>query len=87
MHRARVGRAFDHRLGRARAEIFLRIGDEFGAAAWIAKIIGVAVIIGAMLGGMRVDRHAADRIDDAAAPGRVVMVVVGLGGHAHGGQL
>ena len=69
MHRAGVGRAFDHRLGSFFffGEIFLRISDELSAAARIAKIIGVAAIVGAMLGGVRIDRHAADRIDCAGS--------------------
>ena len=63
MHRAGVDRAFDDRLRLALAEIFLRVGGEFGAAAGRAEIIGVAAMIGAVLGGVRIDRHAADRID------------------------
>ena len=47
---------------------FCGIGDEFGAAAGRAEIIGVAAMIGAVLGGVRIDRHAADRIEDAAPP-------------------
>jgi hypothetical protein len=46
MHRAGVDRACDHWLGFARAEIFLRIGDEFRAAAGAAEIIGMALVIG-----------------------------------------
>ena len=76
MHRAGVDGAFDHRLRLARAQIFLRVGDELGAAARIAEIIGVAAIVGAVLGGMRIDRHAADRIEDAAFGRRVVMVMM-----------
>ena len=67
MHRAGVDGAFDHRLGFALAQIFLRVGDELGAAAGGAEIIGVAAVIGAMLGGLRIDRHAADRIDLASS--------------------
>jgi len=40
----------------------------------------VAAVIGAVPGGMRIDRHAADRIDDAALCGRLVVM---LGVHAH----
>ncbi len=66
MHRTRVDGAFGDRLRLARAQIFLRIVDEFRAAAGRAEIIGVAVIIGAVLGGVRIDRHAADGVDGAA---------------------
>ena len=76
MHRAGVDRAFDNRLRRALAEIFLRIGDEFRAAAGRAEIIGMAAMIGAMLGGVRIDRHAADGIDRAV---RCVLVMMARG--------
>ncbi len=65
MHRAGVDRAFDDGFGRARAQIFLRVGEEFGFAAVAAEIIRVALVIGAVLGGRRIDRHAADRIERA----------------------
>jgi hypothetical protein len=39
-----------------------------------------------MLGDLRIDRHAADRVDDAAFGRRVMMMSV-AGGHAHGAQL
>src|SRR5581483_7806291 len=78
MHRARVDGAFDGRLRRARAQVFLRIADEFRAAAGRAEIIGMAAVRGAMFRRMRVDRHAADGINDAASG---VVVVLMLGRH------
>ena len=48
MHRAGVDRAFDDGLGRARAEILLRIGDELGAAAARAEIVRMTVKLGAV---------------------------------------
>ncbi len=78
MHRAGVDRAFDDRFGFALAQIFLRIGDELGSAAGRAEIIRVAVMLGAMLGGVRIDRHAADRIDRA---GFVMVVLCRMLGH------
>jgi hypothetical protein len=36
----------------------------------------MAVMVGAMLGGVRINRHAADRIDLAARIGVVMMVVM-----------
>src|SRR5205085_10748730 len=66
MHRAGVDRALRDRFGGARVlfEIFGRVGSELGAAPCRAEIIGVTLMVVAMLGGVRVDRHAADRIDD-----------------------
>ncbi len=76
MHRAGVDGAFDHRLRRARAEIFFRIGHELGAAAGGAEIIGGAFVIGLVLGTRRIDAHAADRIECAGGGRRVGMIVV-----------
>ena len=36
----------------------------------------MAVVVGAVLGGMRIDRHAADRVENAAFGGRGVIVRV-----------
>ena len=80
MHRAGVDGAFGDRLRLVRAQIFLRIVDEFRAAAGRAEIIGVAVIVGAVLGAVRIDRHAADGVDRAACR-RVVLMVMMLCGH------
>ena len=80
MHRAGIDRALWNRLGFALAEIFLRIVHEFGAATRRTKIISVATMVGAVFGGMRVDRHAADRVNRTAS-GRVVMMA--MFGHAH----
>ena len=77
MHRAGIGRAFDDRFGFALAQIFRRVGDEFRFAAGRAEIIRMAVVRGLVLGGMRIDRHAADRIEHAALSGsRVVVLAV-----------
>jgi hypothetical protein len=46
----------------------------------------VAAIVGAVLGSVRVDRHAADRIDDAASCWYVVMMLAVMLG-LHGGIL
>ena len=51
------------RFGRGRGfEIARRVRLELLAAAAAAEIIGVAGMLGAMLGGDRIDRHAANRI-------------------------
>ncbi len=63
------------RFGRALGQIFFRIGEELGAAAVAAEMIGLALVIGVRLAGIGVDRHAADRIDDAASGRCVVMMM------------
>ena len=55
----------------------LRMGEHLGAER---------ERVGVRLAGVGIDRHAADRIDDAAGHRGVAMMMV-LGGHAHGGQL
>ena len=45
------------------AEILARIGRELGAAAGGAEIVGAALMLGAVRRRVRIDRHAADRID------------------------
>ncbi len=74
MHRAGVDRAFDDGRRFARLQVLLRIGNEFRAAAGGAEEIGVAVVIGAMLGSRRIDAHAADRVDFGS--GRRVRVMM-----------
>jgi hypothetical protein len=68
MHRAGVDRAFRHRLGRAPVlvEIFCGISGEFGAAAGGAEIVGMPLVGMPVLRRVRVDRHAANGIGDAA---------------------
>ena len=64
MHRAGIDRARRRGRGghRGFAQIFFRIGDEFGAAAGAAEMI-VVVVIGVMMRALaRIDFHAADRI-------------------------
>ncbi len=71
VHRAGVDRAFRHRglLRLRRREVALRIGLEFCLAAGGAEIIRAAVVLGAVLGGVRIDRHAADGIKRLAVGG------------------
>jgi hypothetical protein len=38
----------------------------------------MAAIVGAVLGGVRIDRHAADRIENLAVGGRGVIVGMGV---------
>ena len=78
MHRAGIDRALRHRLGLAlfRREIFLRIGGEFRPAPGAAEIIGVAFVIVAVLGAMRIDGHAADWIAHAFGLRMAVSVVI-----------
>jgi len=73
MHRAGVDGAFRHRFRLAPAQIFLRICDEFGAAAGGTEIVGVAAMVSAVPGFVWVDRHAAHRVDRAACSRMVVM--------------
>jgi len=40
-------------------EVFRRIGKEFRAATGVAEIVCASVMLGAMLGGMRIDAHSA----------------------------
>jgi hypothetical protein len=63
-----------------RRQIALRIGFESLAAAGGAEIIGVAVIVGPMLGRPGIDIHAADRIlgESERRRRRMGVVVVGL---------
>jgi hypothetical protein len=70
MHRAGVDRAVRHHLRLAVAEIFLGINGELRPAARRTEIVGVAALLGAVLGRVRINRHAADGIDDP-----VVMVM------------
>ena len=59
-------------------EIFLRVGSELGAAAVAAEIIGLALIVGAVLGGCR-DRRSCRRPDRSApATGRPCAMVMML---------
>ena len=57
------------------AKIFFGVCNEFGAAAGRAKIVVLAAIVGAVFGRVRIDRHAADRVDRAACR-RVLMMVM-----------
>jgi DNA-binding FrmR family transcriptional regulator len=82
----RIGRACDRWFGAPRREILPRIDEELGFAVVAAEIITLALVIGARLAGHGVNGHAADWVDDAAGGGRVVMVVLVPGGHAHGGH-
>ena len=91
MHRAGVDRALGNRR-RARlppGRGIRRLGDEALAAARRTEIVGPAGMLGAMLGGMRVDAHAADRVLRRCAPARgavgmmvAVIVVVHVGSSA-----
>ena len=44
-------------------EIFCRIGDETRAAVGRTEIVGPALVVRLQCGGVRIDIHAADRID------------------------
>ena len=70
VHRAGVDRAGGDRFRLALAEIFLRIGDKFRAAAGRAEIVGTALVVVAVFCGVRIDGHAADRIDRRSGLGR-----------------
>ena len=63
-------------MGFALPKIFLWIGNEFGSAAGRAEIITVPAMLGAVLGTVRVDRHAANGVEDARCTGRSVIVRV-----------
>jgi len=78
MHRAGVDGAFRHCFGGALrfVEVLCRIGGEFCAAAGGAKIIGVAAMRVSVLCRVRIDCHAADRIDGAARHSAVMVVVM-----------
>ena len=75
MHRAGVDGALGHRFGRGRVagEVLGGVGGELGAAAGGAEIVGAAVVDVAVRRGVRIDRHAADRI--AHAFGRLIVRV------------
>src|SRR5271157_4058540 len=67
MHRAGVDRAFflrGCRLGR-RGQVAGGGGDEFFAASRRAEVERAAVVLQAMLGGLRINLHAANRIGHA----------------------
>src|SRR5574337_1287048 len=53
--------------GRGRSEIALRLGHESLPAAGAAEIVGLAAVLGLVLGGFWIDRHAADRVFHALA--------------------
>jgi hypothetical protein len=76
MHGAGVDRPFGHRLGRLRLrrEVLLRIVRELGSAAGGTEIIGVTLVGVPMRRRVRIDGHAADRIDHAILRGRVLML-------------
>ena len=66
VHRAGVDGAFDHRLRFAGLEVLVGIAGELGLAAVAAEVIGGAVVLVAVLGGRRINGHAADGIDLAS---------------------
>jgi hypothetical protein len=66
MHRAGVDRAFGQRLrgfALRRVEIFRGIGRELRAATGRAEVVRMAVVGVAVRRGVRIDRHAAHRIE------------------------
>ena len=70
MHRAGIDGAFRHRRvrrGGLFAQIFIWIGGELAAAAGRAEGVIAAVMGVVVRAPRRIDRHAAHRIDDAAA--------------------
>ena len=82
MHRTGVDRAFRGRCrhGRLAAQAFVRIGGELGSASGAAEEVRLALVGVAVWRGLRIDRHAADRIDHAAG-GRIAG---GMGLFRHG---
>jgi hypothetical protein len=65
MHGAGVGRALGNGLGLGRGrriEVAYRIGEELRPAACGAEVIRVALVLGPVLGRMRIDPHAAHRV-------------------------
>ncbi len=79
MHRAGVDRALGYRflLAAGAGEMALRVGDEFLPAPGGAEVIRTTLVLGPMRGRVRVDRHAADRIDRAAVRRRRRPGVIG----------
>ena len=77
----RIGGAGRFLVGVLLGQIFVGIGGEIGFAAGGAEVIGLAAVLGLVLGGLGIDRHAADGIEHAACSrgviGMVVMVVLG----------
>jgi len=75
-----VDRALRHGLGRRRVlgEVFLRGGRELGAASGGAEIVGATLVRVLVLRAMRIDRHAADRIEHAGRGGGLRMPAGGM---------
>ncbi len=46
-------------------QVLLRIVDELRAASGRTEVVGMTAIVRAVLGRVRIDRHAADGIDRA----------------------
>ncbi|MGY2811668.1 hypothetical protein ACVIHF_008398 [Bradyrhizobium sp. USDA 4506] len=77
MHRTGVdGARGRRRLLLARLEILLRVGLETLAAAAAAEQVLLALVAEAVLGGRRIDLHAADRIDGERRLGRRRVVIM-----------
>src|SRR4029453_3316248 len=57
-------------------KVFLRVGDKFGSASGRAEVIGPALVGGAMLGVVRIDRHAAYGVDRSVGYRKLMMVIL-----------
>ena len=79
MHRAGVDRACRDRLGAPRLglQILGGIGHELLPASGRAEVVRAPIVRVAMLGGVRVDCHAAHRVLDALL-GMLVRIVLGM---------
>ncbi|GJE02849.1 hypothetical protein GMJLKIPL_4798 [Methylobacterium isbiliense] len=79
VHRAGIDRALGHgfglRSGTGRVEVARRVGRELRLAAGRAEVVGAPVVLGAMLGRVRVDRHPADRVLDGPLGRRAGVVM------------
>ena len=60
----------------ARPEIFLRLGSELGPAPRRTEVVGMALMSVPMRRRVRVDGHAADRIDSSIGCVRIRMTVM-----------
>src|SRR5262249_35871216 len=91
MHRAGIDGPFRNwsrrRFARLRAEIFRRLGGKLGLASRGTEVIG-ATLMGVAIGRLvRIDLHAADRVDRALSGGDVAPVSTVLPGAVSAGLM
>ena len=80
VHRTGVDSAFRHVVvGWRVGEIFLRVGGKLAAASGGTEIVGRTAVAMAVRRGVRIDGHAADRIERASSRPRVAMRVRSFG--------